>query len=183
MNLANLLTCSRVILAVIFTAFLFSPGPFGKFLALFTFAAAALTDYWDGVVARGTGEVSQFGKLMDPIADKLLTLSAFFSFWRLDLIPLWTVLVVVARDIIVTGARFFMPPESRSRSARSSGKQKTVLQMLYIIAVLLYLIARQSGDWYPSWNNPALQMIHAGMLIIVAITVLSGVRVFIKKNE
>ena len=86
MNLANLLTCSRMALAVMFAVFLFSLNPFGKFLALFVFITAALTDYWDGVVARRMGEVSQFGRLMDPVADKTLTLSAFFSFWHLGLL-------------------------------------------------------------------------------------------------
>ncbi len=182
MNLANRLTCSRMVLAVVFTAFLFSPGPFGKFLALFAFVAASLTDYWDGVVARGMGEVSQFGKLMDPVADKLLTLSAFLSFWRLGLLPVWMVLVVVLRDILVTAKRFSMPPTSVGLAARGSGKQKTVLQILYIIAVLLYLIARQSTEWQPLWNGYALEGIRWGMLGIVLFTVWSGVRALVKKN-
>ncbi len=181
MNFANLLTCSRVVLAVMFTVFLFSPEPFGKFLALFAFVAAALTDYWDGIVARGMGEVSQFGKLMDPIADKLLTLSAFLSFWYLHLLPLWMVLVVVARDIFVTAARFLMPSSSEGRAARAGGKQKTILQMLFIIAVLLYLIARQSPEWQPSWNSRALDFTRGGMFLVVVATVWSGVSIGQKK--
>jgi CDP-diacylglycerol--glycerol-3-phosphate 3-phosphatidyltransferase len=179
-NLANFLTCSRVALAMIFAVFLFLPHPFGKFLALFAFVTAALTDYWDGVVARGMGEESQFGKLMDPIADKMLTLSAFFSFWWLGLLPFWMVLIVVLRDVLVTVARFFMSSGSASRGARSSGKQKTVLQILFIIGVLLYLIACQSPEWHSSWNERSLQIIHGAMLLIVLATVWSGLRV-IKK--
>lgn len=175
MNLANLLTCSRMVLAVIFVVFLFSSSPFGNFLALFAFIAAALTDYWDGVVAREMGEVSQFGKLMDPIADKTLTLFAFFGFWYLGLLPFWMVLLVALRDVLVTTARFLVSSDG-IRAARGSGKQKTVLQILFIIAVLLYLIARQSPDWQTSWDDHALQFIHGGMFIIVLVTIWSGLR-------
>ena len=181
MNFANFLTCSRIFLAVLFTVFIFSSWSFGKFFALFVFVVAALTDYWDGVVARGMGEVSSLGEIMDPIADKLLTLSAFFSFWILNLLPLWMVLVVVVRDIFVTAGRFLMPSGSQGRAARSSGKQKTMLQMLFIIAVLLYLIARQLPQWHSSWNSRALEFIHGGIFLIVLVTVWSGARALFKK--
>ena len=181
MNVANFLTCSRVILAALFTTFLFSTNPFGKFFALIAFAAAGITDYWDGKIARNMGEVSLFGKLMDPIADKILTLAAFFSFWRLSLLPLWMVLAVVLRDVLVTTSRFFMPPSSKSFSAGQSGKQKTFFQIIYIVLVLIYLIARQLPQWQTSWNEPALLLARIGMTFIVFITVWSGVRVFIKK--
>ena len=181
MNLANLLTCSRGVLAIVFAALLFFPSPFGKFLALFVFITAALTDYWDGVLARRMGEVSQFGKLMDPITDKMLTLSAFFSFWVLGILPLWMVLVVAAREVAVTGARFFMPQGSPGYAATTSGKQKTVLQIIFIIAVLLYLIARQYPDWQPAWNESAIVIARVGMILIVLVTVWSGAKVFLKK--
>ena len=180
MNLANSLTCSRAVLAVLFTAFLFSPGPSGKILALFYFVLAALTDYWDGVVARRMKEESQFGKLMDPIADKLLTLSAFINFWILRLIPFWMVATVVVRDVVVTGARVIWKSQSDRQTVRSSGKQKTALQILYIIAVLLYLIARQRGPWKKTWDESVLQFIYLGMMVIVCVTVWSGVSVLSK---
>lgn len=182
MNLANVLTCSRAGLAAVFIFFIFSTTPFGKFLALFFFIAGALTDYWDGVLARGLGEVSQFGKLMDPIADKVLTLSAFFSFWILGLLPLWMVLVVVGRDLLVTGARFFASLRREGHEVRGSGKKKTVIQILFIIAVLLYLIARQSAEWQPSWNETAIKLTNGGMLVIVLFTVWTGARALFKKS-
>jgi CDP-diacylglycerol--glycerol-3-phosphate 3-phosphatidyltransferase len=181
-NLPNLLTCSRVVFAALFAAFLFSANPFGKAIALFFFIIASLTDYWDGRIARGRGMVSQFGKLMDPIADKILTLAAFFSFWYLGLLPLWMVLVVVARDLTVTTARFFMPATGSVRAARMSGKQKTVVQILFIIGVLLYLIARQLPDWQPAWDETANACVTWGMGLVVLITVWSGVRVLIKRG-
>jgi CDP-diacylglycerol--glycerol-3-phosphate 3-phosphatidyltransferase len=177
-TLANLLTCSRAVLAAFVAAFLFSKNPFGKILALFIFITAALTDYWDGWLARQMGQESQLGKLLDPIADKALTLSAFVSFWRLELVPFWMVAVVVCRDLVVTGSRFLVPPNNRG--ARSSGKHKTALQILYIIAVLCYLVARELPQWQGNWNGRALAVVDAGMGLIVLVTVITGMRVLLK---
>ena len=180
MNLANLLTCSRAVLAVFVAYFLFSPLPFGRFVALFLFIVASLTDYWDGVVAREMGEVSQLGQLLDPIADKALTLAAFLSFWKLGLLPFWMVACVLVRDLLVTGARLFLTRDARAQSPRHSGKQKTAIQLLFIIAVLLYLIARELPTWQEPWNDTAVFLIHIGMWVIVVMTLFSGVRVLIK---
>lgn len=164
-------------MAVLFSVFLFSSGPFGKIWALFYFVLASLTDYWDGAIARRRHEESQFGKLMDPIADKLLTLSAFINFWLLGLIPLWMAAVVLARDVAVTFARLGMKPQDKSQGAAWIGKQKTFLQIVYIIAVLLYLIARRQGPWRPAWDQTAHHAILTGMMAIVLITVWSGAQV------
>ena len=182
MNFPNFLTCLRGVLAVIFAFLLFSPEPSGKKWALAVFVFAALTDYWDGVLARRMKEVSSFGKLMDPITDKMLTLSAFFSFWYLSVLPLWMVLVVAAREVAVTVVRLRMPAGSPDVAAQMSGKQKTVLQMLFIVAVLVYLAARQTPDWPPSWNGSAILMARGGMLLIVLVTLWSGAQVLLKKR-
>ncbi len=180
MKLSNILTCSRMVMAVFFTAFLFSANPFGKLLALVFFLAASITDYYDGAIARARGEVSAFGKMMDPLADKVLTLAAFGSFWWLGLVPWWMVLVVVVRDVSVTLSRFFMHEESAGRSSRGSGKSKTVLQMVFIVSVLLYLIARETSYWSPDWDASAAFIIEAGMGLIAALTVWTGIRIWAK---
>ena len=92
------------------------------------------------------------------------------------------VLIVVARDVVVTGARFLMPAGSPDVAAKASGKQKTVLQMLFIIAVLLYLIARQYPEWQPAWNDRALFIARVAMSFIVAVTVWSGLKALPKKS-
>ena len=176
MNYANILTCSRLLFAALFAVFLFWEEPLGKYVALFFFVLASLTDYWDGRIARSLGQISQFGKLMDPIADKVLTLAAFFSFWWLSLVPLRWVVIIVMRDLILTGVRFRLPPESKGRSARASGKQKTFLQIVYILGVLIYLIARESRHWDPAWDGRALMAVQIGMILIVMVTVLSGLQ-------
>ena len=181
MNLANFLTCSRVVLAGLVVFFLFSDNPFGRVMALFLFVVAALTDYWDGWIARELGRVSAFGKLMEPIADKALTLSAFLSFWRLGLLPFWMAAVVMARDAVVTASRFWVPAEARG--ALSGGKHKTVLQVLFIIAVLCYLVARELPQWQDAWNARSLSFIESGMGFIVFVTVWTGARVVFKNSS
>ena len=181
MNLANLLTYSRMILALVFWGFLFSPHPFGKLIAFCVFILASLTDYWDGMVARKMGQTSRIGKLMDPIADKVLMLAAFFGFWRLGLIPLWMAGVVIARDVIVTLPRLGMSAENPRLPATSAGKKKTAFQMFYILAVLVYLMAAQAAFWQPSWNGRAELFIRAGMIVVVAMTLWSGSKALAKK--
>ena len=181
MNPANFLTCSRAVLAGAVVFFIFSFNPFGRVVALFLFVVAALTDYWDGWIARELGQVSAFGKLMDPLADKALTLSAFLSFWRLGLLPFWMVAVIAVRDAAVTASRFWVPAEARGAS--SGGKHKTVLQILFIIAVLCYLVARELPQWKEAWNARALVFINSGMVFIVFVTVWTGTRVVFKNSS
>jgi CDP-diacylglycerol---glycerol-3-phosphate 3-phosphatidyltransferase len=182
MKLSNILTCSRMVMAVFFTAFLFSANPFGKILALVFFLTASITDYYDGKIARERGEISAFGQMMDPLADKVLTLAAFISFWWLGLVPWWMVLIVVVRDALVTLSRFLMPKKSEGRSARGSGKSKTALQMAFIVGVLLYLIARESPYWNVGWNDNAVLVIEIVMGLITALTVWTAIRIWTKNG-
>ena len=177
MNFPNFLTCSRVVMAVFFSICLFSPEPFGKLWALFYFVLASLTDYWDGVIARRMHTESRFGKLMDPIADKLLTVSAFVNFWVLRLVPGWMVAVILVRDATVTLARFFVEGQKGREGARVRGKQKTFLQIVFIIGVLLYLIAREQNGWNVAYDVRALRIIYFGMLAVVIMTLWSGLDV------
>ena len=176
MNLPNLLTCSRLVLSVVFIIFLFDETLLFKFIALLVFLLASLTDYWDGRLARSTGEITKFGKLMDPIADKILTLSAFIGFCVLGLIPLWAVAVVMMRDVAITFFRFCIPSKGDLQSARASGKNKTVFQLVYIILVLMYATLRETSFWNPAYDALILSVIYWGMLSIVAITVWSAFR-------
>ena len=95
MNLANKLTISRIMLSGIFIWFLFIRGPGAKFMAMAIFLVACLTDYYDGYIARKTGGITAFGKLMDPIADKILILGAFLAFVEMELIPAWMVVFII----------------------------------------------------------------------------------------
>lgn len=182
MNLPNGLTCSRILLAVICSFFLLLPGPTAKAAALAVFLLATWTDYWDGVIARSSGQVTPFGRLMDPIADKLLALLAFVAFVGMGLIPAWMVMIIVTRDLIVTGLRFLMPPAEEARGARSSGKAKTAIQFLTIIGILIYLTVRETPLWRAEWTPAAMRVTYYSALTNVAVTLWSGV-VYILKNR
>jgi CDP-diacylglycerol--glycerol-3-phosphate 3-phosphatidyltransferase len=173
-NLPNFLTVSRIFLAAAFVFCLLSAGPWTKPLALVLFLTASATDYWDGRLARQRGQVSNFGGFMDPLADKVLTLSAFVSFVRLHLVNPWLVAVIVLRDIAVTAIRSWVP--SKAQSARESGKQKTVFQMAFIGGVLLFLIFRETAFWPERWTIAALGAIRYSMVVVVLLTLWSGVR-------
>ena len=159
--------------------FIFKDGGRWAFLALGIFILASLTDYWDGWLARRRGEQTVLGALMDPLADKTLTLCAFLSFWKLDLLPGFWVAAVATRDAVVTAFRLFSLGQG-DPAARTSGKNKTLLQMIYIIAVLGYLTARRKPFWEPAWEPMALLCIRAGMLAVVLLALWSGVRIFRK---
>ncbi len=172
----NLLTCSRLFLSAIFVFLLLRHGASFRILALATFILASFTDYWDGYLARRGGRVTGFGRLMDPIADKTLTLSAFIAFAFLRLVPLWAVLAILARDLLVTALRFRLPVDDPSQAARQSGKQKTVLQIAAILLILLFLVARDSGWFGPRSEARALTLIYFMMLFTVVVTWWSGAR-------
>jgi len=105
MTLPDKLTVSRIFLTFVFMFFLFSSGVLAKTLALFTFLLASLTDFLDGFIAKGRNIGTDFGKLMDPIADKILVLAAFLAFVEMRLVPAWMVLIIILREITITGLR------------------------------------------------------------------------------
>ena len=176
LNVPNLLTCSRIALAFIFSFLLFMDGFWAKFFALVTFLVASFTDYLDGYIARKEGSVTNFGKLMDPIADKMLTLSAFIGFSIMKILPIWMVILIIVRDFLITGLRLRMPEGSSSQEARVSGKQKTALQFAAIVLILIYIMLREATFWKFEWEQPVLSGVFILMLFIVAVTLWSGLR-------
>ncbi|MGH7197898.1 MAG: CDP-diacylglycerol--glycerol-3-phosphate 3-phosphatidyltransferase [Candidatus Omnitrophota bacterium] len=183
MNLPNRLTCTRILLTVLFMFLLFAPGVAPKALALGTFLLASFTDYWDGRIARRQGQITAFGKLMDPVADKILTLSAFLAFVQLNVIPAWMVVIIIARDLLITGIRFFLPARGDSQSARSSGKHKTALQFASIVGVLIFLTVKETDLWKPEWTPAAQEFIYYSMFLIVGVTLASGVWYLVQNRE
>src|SRR3989338_759156 len=145
MNLANKLTISRIMLSGIFIWFLFIRGPGAKFMAMAIFLVACLTDYYDGYIARKTGGIAAFGKLMDPIADKILVLGAFLAFVEMEIIPAWMFMIIIARELMITGIRILALSQKKVLSADVGGKHKTVSQMVAVISILIFLIIRDLG--------------------------------------
>ncbi len=172
-----------MILAGLFMLLVTQSGIVMKSAALLVFLIASLTDYLDGHIARQKGEITNFGKLMDPIADKLLSLSAFVGFVQMGIIPAWMVVAVITRDLLVTGFRFLLPEGTESQAPRSSGKHKTALQFAAIVGVLVFLVVRETSVWSVQWTPVALQFIYATMLFIVLLTLWSGIRYVVKNQE
>lgn len=183
MNIPNALTCLRIVLAFVLLFLLFLNGLPAKILALAVFVAASLTDYWDGKLARSSGQITVFGKFMDPIADKFLTLSAFIGFTQKGLILPWMVLLVVARDFLITGIRLTIPPKGNLHAARASGKNKTALQFVFIHLVLVFLVFRETLFWNPTWEAAVRVAIHGAMGLVVVVTLWSGANYLIKNRE
>lgn len=130
----------RIILVPFFVFFLMArESSLFSLLALLVFVIASLTDLLDGKIARSRGLVTTFGKLMDPLADKILVMSAMICFVALDLTPAWVVIVILTREFLVTSLRLIAAGEGLVIAADKWGKVKTVVQMVWIIWVLLWL--------------------------------------------
>lgn len=142
MNLPNKLTILRAVMIPFFLVFLYMTPGWAKWAALGVFIAASLTDMLDGKIARKYNLVTNFGKFMDPLADKLLVCSALIALSDLGRIPAWIVIVIIARDFIISGFRLVAAEKGVVIAAGWSGKIKTTVQMI-MVAVL---IADLGGD-------------------------------------
>jgi CDP-diacylglycerol--glycerol-3-phosphate 3-phosphatidyltransferase len=179
MNLPNKITVGRMILTFIFMFFLFSRGVGAKAAALLLFLAAAFTDYLDGYLARKMDIRSDFGRIMDPLADKLLTLAAFLAFVEMKLIPAWMVVVIIFRELLITSIRLKALTRGEVLSAGRGGKHKTASQMLSIFVILVFIVIREAGVrvfgfWGPVMEFWYRQIIYMMMFITVVLTVISG---------
>jgi CDP-diacylglycerol--glycerol-3-phosphate 3-phosphatidyltransferase len=121
-NLPNKITLSRIVLAFVFMFLLFCRGMVAKYLALFTFIIASITDFFDGRIARRKKMENDFGRLMDPIADKILILAAFLAFVEMKIVPAWMVIVIIFRELVITGLRINAATQGRVLSAALAGK-------------------------------------------------------------
>ena len=146
MNLPNQLTVSRFALTGLFWVAAFAPFPGNRSWALVLFSLASLTDFLDGKIARERKLITAFGTLMDPLADKILTCSAFIAFIELRQIEAWMVAVIVGRELAITGLRLLAASKNVVLAAERLGKHKTVSQITTILATLLVMS-------YPQWGS------------------------------
>jgi len=175
MNLPNRLTMLRMLMIPVFVVVLLShliAPPINRYIAVLIFMAASFTDYLDGHIARKYNLVTNFGKFMDPLADKLLVASALISMVSLKQIPAWIVIIIISREFIITGFRTIALEAKVVIAASWWGKTKTVSQMLMIIIVL-------SG--VGGYGGALLGKI---LIYVSAIfTVISGVDYIVKNKE
>ena len=176
MNLPNKLTVARVVLIPFFVAFLLlSPTNVTfKWVALVIFIVASLTDMLDGKIARKYNLITDFGKFMDPLADKLLVCSAMICLIELDKIPSWIVVIIIAREFVISGFRLIAADNGRVIAASYWGKFKTTFQMIMVILMIADL-----GDVLP-WINILTQII---MWVALALTIISLVDYLVKNKD
>ena len=172
-NGPNKLTLFRIATVPIIVILLLFPNELCTFIAALLFSAAAITDYLDGFYARKRGLVSTLGKVMDPIADKLLVSSAFIMLTSLGWIPAWIVCVIIGRELAVTGLRNIIAEKGEDVSASNLGKYKTGFQIAAIIPLMMH---------YPTWG---LNVQVIGTLFLwgaLVFTIWSGADYFIKSR-
>lgn len=140
MNLPNKITIFRVCMIPVFLLFMLVPGiPFGNYIATAVFVIACLSDAVDGYIARKHNLVTNFGKFMDPLADKLLVCSALICFVELSYMPAWIVIVIIAREFIISGFRLIASDNGVVIAASYWGKFKTIAQMIMCILLIVQL--------------------------------------------
>lgn len=168
---ANIITLSRIFLAPVFLVFALSETASGMTVAIIVFAIAAITDWLDGAVARSYQEVTSYGAYLDPLADKILVLSAFVAFYMLEIMPLWMVLVIIARDFATTVMRSIAESKGQPLVTSWHAKVKTFLQMVFVTAALVLLWGAHQTD--PAISEPSRSLLHSTTMYwtMVAMTV------------
>lgn len=175
MNLPNKLTIFRVLLIPVFLFFLLTDvvgGEYSRFIALAIFVIASLTDLLDGNIARKYNLVTNFGKFMDPLADKLLVCSALIAFVGMDRLPIWIVIVIISREFIISGFRTVAADNGVVIAASMWGKYKTTFQMLMIILLIADL------------SIPKITILENILIYIsLALTIISLIDYIVKNRE
>jgi CDP-diacylglycerol--glycerol-3-phosphate 3-phosphatidyltransferase len=193
MNLPNKLTVSRFVLTVVFLWALFWPWPipFRHTLALIFFCLAGVTDFLDGRIARARGLITNFGILMDPLADKIMTCSAFIAFVESThlhpdapvKVAAWMVIIIVARELAITGLRLLAASKGVVLAAERFGKHKTISQ---IIAIIALLVTDARNEWPSSLQNLfqgwSAAFTEIALWLTVALTAASGL-IYLWRNR
>lgn len=195
MNLPNQLTVSRFVLTGLFLVAMFSRSPVNDTIALVLFSLAGLTDYFDGKIARERKLITNFGILMDPLADKILTCSAFIALVERSKfnpdtgslpavgVEAWMAVVIVARELAITGLRLLAASKGVTLAAERFGKHKTISQ---IVAIITLLVLDAHVEWWP-WLREAFGLLlpwlgHLSLWVTVLLTFTSGA-IYLWKNR
>jgi len=165
LNLPNKLTIIRVLLIPVFLVFLFISDGIFSFIPLIIFVGAAVTDAIDGHIARRDKLVTDFGKFMDPLADKMLTASAFIAFVEIGYLSSWVVVLIIAREFIISGFRTLAASKGVTIAANKWGKVKTIFQMVLIVVILFHYTG------YFDFFEPLISIL---TVVTVLLTVISG---------
>lgn len=183
MNLPNKLTVARLVMVPVFVLFMSIEHVAAYGVAYLVFTVASITDYFDGKIAREQNLITNFGKLMDPLADKVLMAAGFIMAMQLPTlyIPGWTIVAILAREFLVTGARSISTPNGEVIAASAWGKLKTVVQMVYIFLFLLLAIGAYAiQQWLPEYVETYATALHwssfIGIIGVALLTVYTGIQ-------
>jgi len=183
MNLPNRLTVGRLILTGFFVAFLSTSTHWGDVVALLLFIIASLTDWLDGHLARKLNQMTNFGKLMDPLADKVLVASALVCLIPLGALPAWAVIIIITREFLITGLRQLAAGQGQILPADPLGKHKTAWQL---ITILFFLTLLAAGDIFGDESRwLKFLWVHVGPFLIgitIVLTIYSGLA-YLWKNR
>lgn len=183
MVLPNQLTVLRIILTPVFLYLFLSGDPLLIQISLAVYLIAAITDWYDGWLARKFNYITDWGKFLDPLADKILTSAAFFAFAHLDILELWMVWVIVIRDFVITGLRAYADYQGVSFVTSKSAKIKTFIQMVFIY-YLLFIYTMQNTQFFYEGNSEIFNkmfdqnLVYYLMLFITLLTFYTGVEYF-----
>lgn len=180
MTLPNQLTVLRIILTPVYLFFFLSDNPTYIQISLGIYIIAALTDWYDGWLARKFNYITEWGKFWDPLADKILTSVVFIGFVIVDLLPLWMVILVIIRDLSVTLLRVYADNRGYSFRTTYYAKWKTMLQMIFLYYLLILYVSKSTIEIYSAYQNLIdvllnLDLIYFVILVITIITVHSGI--------
>ncbi len=188
-NVPNILTALRILLTPVFIYCVLTDGWEAAALTIFVFAS--ITDWYDGYLARKHGYSTDWGRFLDPLADKILVVAAFSTFVYLGLIKLWMVVIIVLRDSLITLLRSYAMRSGKPMMTNLFGKMKTVLQM-FMIGLVLVFVSLESQARFSTLVHPGIvatvrvfseyHVIYSGMLFVTFITALSGI-VYIYQNR
>ena len=186
MTLPNQLTILRIILSPLFLYFFLSEEIWMKQVSIAIYIIAALSDWYDGWLARKFNYITSWGKFWDPLADKILTSFAFISFALVDLIPFWMVLIIVGRDILVTLLRVYADAKNFMFSTSYYAKWKTMLQMIFLYYLLIFYVAKCTPEIYNQYESVIKMLLDKNLIYSVAlfvtlITLHSGYR-YLRRN-
>lgn len=163
LNLPNVITSSRILAAPVVTLLLLEPGPTPRLIAFAVFIIAAVSDLWDGYLARSRGQITSFGKIVDPLADKLLLVCTLIPLYAITAqqvdggalplfgsIPLWAVVIFLGRELLITTLRFVAAGRGEVVGARTIGKRKAVAQNVFVGAAILWVAFHSTGFRTPT---------------------------------
>ena len=187
MNLPNLLTLSRIFLSPVFMVLFLIEAPYSRLAATIVFIFAALTDLFDGYLARRMGTMTSFGKFMDPLADKILVSTAFISFANLGYAKAWMVATIIIREFFIIGLRSVAAYKGMVITSSYAAQWKTASQMIVISCVLVFINLKTwlvpAGNNWAMFNSPLTGTVFDIMILItVILTVLTGLDYLLKSG-